>query len=136
MDRATIAAFLGKQPLAVQASTASDGSPQAAVVAIVSNDDFEVLFETDPNTRKAENFRRDPRIALVVWEGATTVQYEGIVDEPHGEARDRLLSLFFARFPDAKAREGNVLYLRARPTWIRYSPMIDGKPVQVELRDF
>lgn len=136
MDRATIAAFLARQPLAVQASTAPDGRPQAAVVAIVANDRFEVLFETDPATRKAENLRRDPRVALVVWEGATTVQYEGTVDEPQGDERARLLELFFARFPDAKARAGSALYLRARPAWIRYSPMIDGKPVQVELTDF
>jgi len=136
MDRPTIAAFLAKQPLAVEASTAADGRPQAAVVAIVSDDRLEVLFETAPTARKAENFRRDPRIALVVWEGATTVQYEGIVDEPQGEVRDRLLALFYARFPDAETRAESVLYLRARPTWVRYSPFIDGKPAQFELTDF
>lgn len=136
MDRPTIAAFLAKQPLAVEASTAADGRPQAAVVAIVANDRFEVLFETPVDTRKVENLRRDPRVALVVWEGLTTLQYEGTVDEPRGDELEPLLELLLARFPDAKARVGTVTYLRARPRWIRYSPFVDGKPVQVELTEF
>ncbi|MBI2394137.1 MAG: pyridoxamine 5'-phosphate oxidase family protein [Deltaproteobacteria bacterium] len=136
MDRSTIAAFLAKQTLAVEASTAEGGQPQAAVVAIVSNDRFEVLFETPVATRKVENLRRDPRVALVVWEGLTTLQYEGVIDEPTGEELEPLLQLLFARFPDARARAGSVTYLRARPTWVRYSPLVDGKPVQIELTSF
>lgn len=136
MDRETIAAFVAKQPLAVQASTAGDGRPQAAVMAIVSNDRLEVFFETDVTTRKVQNLRRDPRIALVMWEGATTVQWEGVVDEPKAEELERWLAAFYARFPDAQMRGASAVYFRARPTWVRYSPMVDGKPVQVELTEF
>lgn len=136
MDRATVAAFLAKQPLAVEASVASDGRPQAAVMAIVANEQLEVFFETDVHARKVQNLRRDPRIALVVWEGATTVQYEGLVDEPRGEELERLLAAFYAKFPDAQGRGPSAVYFRAKPTWIRYSPMVDGKPVQHELTEF
>ncbi len=135
MDQATIVAFLQRQSLAVEA-TIGEGGPQAAVVAIVSNERCEVLFETVAASRKYQNLRRDPRVALVVWEGDTTVQLEGVVDEPDEAERAPLLERYHARFPDAKARAGSVAYLRVRPTWLRYSPMVDGKPVQIELNQF
>lgn len=134
MDLPTIAAFLARQSLAVEATIAEGGGPQAAVVAIVSNERCEVLFETVAASRKYRNLRADPRVALVVWEGDTTVQLEGVADE--ASADEPLLERFYARFPDARARAGSVVYLRVRPTWVRYSPMIDGKPVQVELTAF
>jgi len=49
---------------------------------------------------------------------------------------ERLLAAFYAKFPDAQMRGASAVYFRARPTWIRYSPMIDGKPVQHELTEF
>jgi general stress protein 26 len=57
-------------------------------VGIAVTDDFEVFFDTAEATRKVENLRRDPRIALVIGGTALgderSVQYEGIVDEPAG----------------------------------------------------
>src|SRR4029078_10903247 len=52
-----------------------------------------------------------------------TVQYEGVVDEPTGPDLDELKPQYFARFP--AARDGRewpaILYLRAKPRWLRFS---------------
>ena len=69
MDRQGLLAFLRKHRLCVQASVAAEGGPQAAVVGYAVSDRLELIFDTLASTRKAENLRRDPRIALVVgWD--------------------------------------------------------------------
>jgi hypothetical protein len=126
------------QSLAVQASVSPSSSPQAAVVGIVITDEFEAFFDTLDATRKVHNLRRNPRIAFVIG-GLTsgderTVQYEGIADEPVGAELDRLKEFYFARFPDGRARQSwpGLIYVRARPTWVRYSDFNQSPPEIVE----
>ena len=128
-----------EHPLAVQASVSADGGPQAAVVGIVVTEELEVFFDTDGASRKTENLRRDPRIAFVIGgmgsRGARSVQYEGIADEPAGPELRRLKELYFEAFPDGREREAwpGIVYLRARPMWIRYSDFERDPPEIFEL---
>jgi hypothetical protein len=133
-----IFSFIDRHPLAVQASTAFSGAPQAAVIGIVATEELEIFFDTLGTSRKAANLRRDPRIALVIgWnlEEARTVQYEGIVDEPSGAELARLKALYFSRFPDGRdrAKWPDIVYFRVRPTWIRHSDFTGPEPRIVEL---
>ena len=86
MTTAELAAFLARHKFVVQASVAADGAPQAAVIGVAS-DGLTLYFDTLGTSRKGQNLRRDPRIALVIREGAETVQLEGVVDEPTGDER-------------------------------------------------
>ena len=124
--------------LAVQASVSSSGAPQAAVVGIAVTDAFEIVFATLESTRKAENLRRDQRIAFVIG-GALdgdecTVQYEGIADEPRGADLERMTSAYLAVWPDGRGREmwPGLIYVRVRPVWIRYSDFSQAPPGIVE----
>ena len=88
MTRQDLLAFLKRHKLAVQASVSASGMPQAAVVGIVVSDAFEVFFDTLDSSRKCQNLRRDPEVALVVgWDldEGRTLQLEGTADEPAGE---------------------------------------------------
>jgi hypothetical protein len=127
MTRSELLQFMRGHSLAVQTSVSPAAAPQAAVVGVVVTDDFEVLFDTLDVTRKVHNLRRNSRIAFVIG-GLThgderTVQYEGVADEPGGAELERLKELYFIRFPDGRARQSwrGLVYVRARPTWIRYS---------------
>lgn len=123
-DRAGLVAFLRAQPWAVQASVGLDGAPQAAVIGVAVTDDVELVFDTLDSTRKCQNLRRDPRIALVLgWDDGQTVQYDGIADEPLGDELERLRAIYLARFPDGEARRAwpGITYWRVRPRLIRYS---------------
>jgi hypothetical protein len=77
--------------------------------------------------RKAANLRRNPRIAFViggVHDGdVRTVAYEGIADEPSGAELERLRQAYYAVYPDGPDRLSwpGLIYMRVRPTWIRYS---------------
>ena len=74
--------FMRRYRVAVQASVSADGAAQAAVVGIAVTDRFEIVFDTLSSSRKAQNLRRNPKIALVIGglsDGEQrTVQYEGL----------------------------------------------------------
>ena len=63
-----------------------------------------------------------------------TVQYEGPLDEPTGAELDRLRTAYFAAWPDGPSRAAwpGLVYIRARPTWIRYSDFTRDPPVIAE----
>jgi hypothetical protein len=124
MTRAELIAFLRRYKLAVQASVAADGSPQAAVVGIAVSDQLEIIFDTLEATRKCVNLRADARIALVIgWDDAITVQLQGTVDFPEGAELERIRACYFVPYPDGRERLAwpGITHARVRPSWLRYS---------------
>jgi hypothetical protein len=113
--------------LAVQASVLPVGGAQAAIVGFAVTDKFEIVFDTIETTRKARNVRENARVALVIggWVSGDerTVQYEGIADEPSGSELERLKEAYYAVYPDGPNRLHwpGLIYIRVRPTWVRYS---------------
>ena len=139
MTREQLLAFMRSHRYAVEASASSSGGVQAAVVGIVVTDDFEIFFDTLAETRKARNLRRNAAIAFVIGgtgpEDERSVQYEGVADQPVGPELERLTALYLERFPDGRERQSwpGLIYLRARPTWLRYSDFSRDPPEIVEL---
>ena len=138
IDSTALLAFMRQEPYAVQASVSADGSPQAAIVGVVVSERFEVFFDTLGDARKAINLRRNPATALVIGPAVVgsdrTVQVQGRADEPTGADLERLLDLYFARFPDGRERQlwPGITYWRVLPTWIRYSDFSTDPPTIVE----
>jgi general stress protein 26 len=134
ITRAALLAFLRSHRYAVQSSTHPTGAPQSAVVGIAVSDDFEIVFDTIEDSRKAQNLRRRADIAFVLGGLAPnderTVQYEGLADEPRGTERARLTDLYFGVFPDGRDRQTwpGLIYIRATPRWLRYSDYNQNPP--------
>jgi len=132
--------FMRLHRVAVQTSVSAVGSPQAALVGIAVTDQFEIVFDTLQSTRKAENLRKDSRIAFVIggWVSGDerTVQYEGEADEPAGAELERLKQVYYSVYPDGPSRASwpGLIYVRTRPTWIRYSDYSCDPPEIVEFR--
>lgn len=136
MDLAGLVQFLRGHKLAVQATVAKGGAPQAAVVGIGVGDACEIVFDTLESTRKFENLRADPRIALVVgWDAEKTAQIEGVADFPRGAELERIRNVYFAAHPDGRDRLAwpGITHVRVRPTWVRYSDFTRDPPLIVEL---
>jgi hypothetical protein len=136
MTRANLLDFMRDQSLAVIASVSDAGTPVAAVVGIAVTDQF--VFDALTSSRKVRNLRARPRAALVIG-GMTpgderTVQYEGTADEPAGHDLELLKEPYFLRLPDGRERRGwpGLMYLRLRPTWIRYGDFNQDPPLVVE----
>lgn len=126
-DRERLLTFIRQERYAVQASVSIGGAAQAALVGVVVSDRFEVFFDTLASSRKTANLRHNRAAALVIGPAAAgakrTVQLEGIADEPAGAELERLLELYFERFPDGRDRQQwpGITYWRVTPTWLRYS---------------
>jgi Pyridoxamine 5'-phosphate oxidase len=139
ITRTDLLAFLRGHRYAVQGSTHATGAPQSAVVGIAVSDDFEIVFDTVDTSRKARNLRERPGIAFLIGglaEGdERSVQYEGVADEPTRADRARLTELYYGVFPDGRERVTwpGLIYLRARPTWLRYSDYNQNPPEILEL---
>jgi hypothetical protein len=139
-DRHKLLAFMRQEPYAVQASVTARSAPQAAIVGVVVTDRFEVFFDTLASSRKAVNLRHNSAAAVVIGPAAAgserTVQLEGVAEEPTGAELERLLELYFARFPDGRERRRlpGIAYWRVRPTWLRYSDFSVDPPEIIEFR--
>jgi general stress protein 26 len=138
MDAKRLLEFLREHRLAVEASVSASGSAQAAVVGVAVTDRFEIVFDTVESTRKAQNLRRNPKLALVIGGliagDERTVQYEGVADEPSGGELERIKRAYYRVYPDGPSRLSwpGLMYVRVRPTWIRYSDYNRDPPAIVE----
>jgi hypothetical protein len=138
MTRTELLAFMRSERYAVQASVSRVHAVQAAVVGIAVSDDFEIVFDTLTDSRKATNLRGNPSIAFAIGstrDGAErTVQYEGIADTPSGDELRRLQEIYFEVFPDGRDRLHwkGLIYVRVKPLWIRYSNYAPQPPLVLE----
>ncbi|HSQ19198.1 MAG TPA: pyridoxamine 5'-phosphate oxidase family protein [Blastocatellia bacterium] len=130
--------FIREHRLAVEASVSRSLAAQAAVVGFAISDEFEIIFDTLDSTRKVANIRQNPKVAFTVG-GLTsgderTVQYEGLADEPSGVELERLTEIYYGVYPDGRARRSwpGLIFVRVRPTWIRYSDYNVDPPQIVE----
>jgi pyridoxine/pyridoxamine 5'-phosphate oxidase len=124
MTREELLDFLRLHPLAVEASVAANGAPQAAIVGIAVSDRLELVFDTLTSSRKYSNLVRDPRIALVIgWDQERTAQIEGTVDFPAGADLERIRAAYFLAYPEGRQRLAwpGITHARVRPSWLRYS---------------
>lgn len=107
-------------------------TPEAATIYYVVDEDFNFYFLSESNSRKVENFRKNPHVALVVGteDAPVTAQIEGDVSQlengeefmekfeelekvsHQGEYKPVLESL--------KDRPGGVIY-KIKPTWLRWT---------------
>lgn len=136
MMKEEIYEFLRGHQWAVEATVASSGGPQAAVIGFVVTPTLELFFDTLKSSRKYMNLRESSKIALVVgWDEGCTVQYEGAADEPAGTELDALKALYFARFPDGREREAqpDIAYMRVKLVWLRWSDFRTTPPL---IREF
>ena len=138
MDALRLLEFLRRHRVAVEASVSAASGAQAAVVGVAFTDHFEVVFDTLASSRKTRNLRRNPKVALVIGGllpgEERTVQYEGIADEPSGADLERLKQTYYNVYPDGPSRLSwpGLIYVRVRPTWIRYSDFTMDPPQIVE----
>jgi PPOX class probable F420-dependent enzyme len=105
MTDAEAAVFLAEQRIARVATVFADGSPHVVPVGHVLLDG-QLAFLTAPETRTANNVRRDPRVSCIVDDGQSYADFRGVEVRGHGhvlEDRDsarKVAELFVARVPE------------------------------------
>jgi len=118
--------FIKKHTLAVLATTAPNGKPEASVIEFSERDNFELIFDTFSTFRKYKNLKRNASVAVVIgWDDNITVQYEGVVEELSGKELQECVKVHIAKCPDTKkfVNQKNIKFFKIIPKWIRYSDL-------------
>jgi general stress protein 26 len=136
--------FLHAQKLAtISTSNPKTLQPESALVAFTEDDNLCLYFQTGKHTRKAQNLKVNPRVALVF--GLTkdemfTVQYEGLAKQlTTAEELEFCKQQFIAK--DSPTTEyyfnhPTAIFFKVTPTWIGCSDYRAKKPVVIEIKDF
>ena len=117
MDQRQFINFVRQRGLAVIATRAADGAPQAALIGITATERGELVFDTSRSSRKYRNLSAFPQVALVIgWDNEMTVQCEGTADAPTGADHDRCLQAYLAQYPDGaeRAHDHDIVHVRVR----------------------
>ena len=124
MDQQQFIDFVRQRGLAVIATRGASGAPQAALVGITATARGELVFDTSRRSRKYRNLSAFPEVAMVIgWDNEMTVQCEGTADTPTGTDHDRCVQAYLTQYPDGaeRAHDPDIVHVRVRPNWLRYS---------------
>jgi general stress protein 26 len=125
VETSEFVSFVRKHGLGVVATVGPNGTPQAAVVAVLASELGEVIFGCERDSRKFANIQRRPEVALAIgWDSdEVTVQCEGVADEPAGADWERCQKCYVDRFPGEKqlVESQKIVLVRVRMNWIRYA---------------
>lgn len=130
--------FLDQHDTCVIATVSTDGKPEAATVGFSHDESFKILIATNQSTRKAKNLLSNPKIALVTgFEGAETVQIEGVAEMKTIEELGDRLEKHFTKVPGARKHvsEAGQAYFLITPSWLRHTNFMADPPI-FETKDF
>ena len=130
--RADALAFLKKHKVGTLATLAGEYHLHASTVYYTADDDFNIYFLTQIDSRKYKALQEHPQIAftIAVAEIPQTLQVEGMamdisLDEEEEKKKDALFAIlnsnpqFYA--PLTKMDPAELVMVWIRPTWIRWA---------------
>lgn len=124
--------------LCVMATVGENGQPQTAVMAYVVLNDLTILFVTSSVTRKADNLKKNPNLALSFgWDFMQpNIQYEGVAKLiEKGEEFSDLSRIFFEAHPEIITfRNHDTIIVKVIPKWIRISDYSQIPPKMEEMK--
>jgi general stress protein 26 len=103
---------------------------------VTATDQAEIIFDTSRSSRKYDNIRAGPDVAVVIgWDDELTVQCEGPADVLTGDDLARCKADYFKQYPDGRDRatDPDIAHVRIRPRWVRYS---DYRPESFAVEEF
>jgi general stress protein 26 len=116
--------YLNRRMLCVLATNGPEKMPEAAVMEFGQTKNLEIIFDTNKETRKYTNLKKNPNIALAFgWDDMSTVQYEGVARELSGIELKKYKKIMFTKNPEFQKweKDPGVTYFIVVPKWIRYS---------------
>lgn len=128
--RAAALRYLRDHNVMTVATSGPEGLWAAAV--FYANEDFTLYFLSAPHTRHAANIQAKPRVAVTIqedyreWRDIKGIQLEGVAHALDGEAMQRAIEVFTAKYPFVGAQPGppeeEVAGAMAGTRWYRVVP--------------
>lgn len=123
-DKERVLKFINDHTLMVVSTLNAGGKSESAVVGFGETEDFKLIFGTNSNTRKAQNILSNGDVSVVIgWDGAGTVQYEGVARKLEGYESDEYSDIYFQKVPKSRRHkdvEGETYFL-IEPKWLRFT---------------
>lgn len=115
------------------ATVSPRGTPEAATVRYVSDQDLNLSITTQLTYRKYENMTENTRVALVVEGAAGNLQLEGRATEIKGDAIDSVCSRHIDKYGDTEYLSNDrSVFFEIETDWARL--LVDGQfPPSYEL---
>jgi uncharacterized protein YhbP (UPF0306 family) len=107
------------------ATASPDGTPEAATVRFVADDEFNVYINTATNYRKYANMTENPRVAVVVDGDARNLQLEGCATELCGEDAESFRAQYVDKYgPSEYLTHETSTCFAIETDWVRL--LVDG----------
>lgn len=138
MEENVLSFLKQKEPKICVLSTVDTANhPESAVVGYGIQDDLTLLFSTEEHTRKLQNIKTNPHVAVVIGWGLDekNVQYEGLASLifPGMELYQESEAFFYQMNPGALAfKTPTTVFITVTPTWIRLLDITKTPPVVEE----
>jgi uncharacterized pyridoxamine 5'-phosphate oxidase family protein len=118
--------YIKNHKLAVISTVAKNGMPQSSIIGMVVTKNLEIICSSFNTSRKYQNLKTNPKVALVIgWEKGKTLQYEGVAEEVDNKLLDDALETHLkgARsIAKYVPREFGVVY-KITPKWMRFTDL-------------
>lgn len=125
MDKQKLIEFLKQYELCIIATTGTNATPEAAVMAFAAKDDGSLIMSTEESTRKYQNLLIGGKAALVVGglKDDPCVQVNGEFEALEGEAGQEAKAYMLQVHPewDGYFDSPTSKFFAIKPTWARYS---------------
>jgi len=139
-DTLTAVQILLKKHKTLTLATCADGRPWAASLYYVNDDNLNLYFVSDPETRHARELRVNPEVAITInadrhrWPRLRGLQLRGRAKVVSRKTHDIVLALYLERFGDIAAlfsspqgsqerkiaeRLASGTFFQITPNWIR-----------------
>ncbi len=121
-NKQKVLAFLQTQSHMTVSTVSATGMPESSWVGFGEMEDLTLVFGTNSASRKYANLQKNSRVAIVVGNDDTAVQYEGEVNLLEGGALESYKEVLYAKIPEAQAFEhkpGQVFF-KVTPRWMRF----------------
>lgn len=116
--------FLKSQPRMVLSTVSQKGKLVSAVVGFGQTDDFQLVFGTLIQSRKAQNILENENVSIVVgFDHNGTIQYEGLARKLEGAEIDKYAEYHYQKHPKSrqyKDQPGETYFL-VEPVWLRFT---------------
>lgn len=132
LNRQQLKAFMDEHFLCVLSTVSEDLRSESAYVGFISNEGYEIIIGTSNQSRKYKNLTRNRAVSIVIADTTGEVQYEGKAEVITPENYETLIAEnSFKKLPGLEKyrNDPTQVYLRIRPTWIRF--ILHGEPDQL-----
>lgn len=116
--------FMSQKTYMIISTINRSGEPESAVVGFGQTKNFELIFGTVINSRKAQNILSNGSVSAVVGSDMLgTVQYQGNARMLSGGDLDTYTEFYFRKTPEARRHKDNPdeRYFIISPKWLRYT---------------